>query len=350
MIRCFTSFTFGYLAKARVLAQSLRKHHPDWAITAVISDRAPAGFAFDLDREPFDEVIWADEIFGEASAGWIFKHDIVELCTAVKGPVLARLLETPAEKLIFLDPDIAVFNPLDRVVELLDEASIVLTPHQLDPDQLESAIFDNEMGSLRHGAYNLGFLAVRNDAEGRRFAAWWCDRLTRFCHDDAEKGLFVDQKWCDLVPAMFDRVRILRDPGFNVASWNLSQRHVTIDRSGQILVNGKPLRFFHFTKLGPVGDLMTERYAAANTEVYELWSWYRRQVLEAREPAIPAGWWAYKAFSNRVAIPREVRVLYRRRRDLQKAFPAPFSADAPSYYRWLVAHGHIPAASEAQEA
>ena len=44
---------------------------------------------------------------------------------------------------------------------------------------------------------------MRNGAEGRRFAAWWRDRLHRFCWDDVPGGLFVDQRWCDLVPALF---------------------------------------------------------------------------------------------------------------------------------------------------
>jgi len=348
MIHCFTSFAFGYLAKARILARSIRRHHPDWWITAVISDQVPAGFSFNVDDEPFDDVLWADTIFGDASSSWIFKHDIVELCTAVKGPILDQLLQTGAEKLIYLDPDVAVFNSLQPMIDMLDEASILLTPHQLDPDDAESAIFDNEMGSLRHGIYNLGFLAIRNDDEGKRFARWWSNRLERFCFDDPDKGLFVDQKWCDLVPALFDGVRIIRDPGHNVASWNLSRRKLKIDRSGEITVNGSPLRFFHFTKLGPIGDLMTQRYAVDNIEVYELWAWYRWQIEQAAEPSIPEGWWAYRCFSNGVTIQKASRLLYRNRTDLQDAFPEPFDAGGDSYYRWLCDHGHIADAPDNQ--
>ena len=46
-ILCYTSFTFSYLNRARVLFQTLRKHHPDWELAALITDRAPEGFAFD---------------------------------------------------------------------------------------------------------------------------------------------------------------------------------------------------------------------------------------------------------------------------------------------------------------
>jgi hypothetical protein len=339
-VYCYTSFSFSYLAKARVLAATLKKRHPDWALCAVISDREPAGFTFDIEKEDFDEVIWGDEIFGPETRSWIFKHDVIELCTAVKGPVLKRLLErSEAEKVFYFDPDIAVMGDLQGLADALDNASILLTPHQLDPDESRQAIFDNEVCSLRLGTYNLGFVGVRASAEGLRFASWWADRLTEFCYDDPASGLFVDQKWCDLAPAFFDDLQIVRDPGCNVASWNLSRRTIAIGKDGNIVVNGSLLKFFHFTKLGPLGDAMTQRYARENFEVYEIWSWYRRQIDRFSEAAIPAGWWKYGTFSNGAYVPKAARVLYRERPDLQMAFADPFDAEGVGFYQWLAENG-----------
>jgi hypothetical protein len=335
-VHCFTSFTFSYLSKARVLARSVKRHCPDWRLWAVIPDAEPKGFAFRLEEEPFDAVIWAGDLPECGAGSWVFQHDVVELCTAVKGPALRRLLSEPdADKIVYLDPDIAVFSSLSRIVDLLDEHSILLTPHQISPDHGERAVIDNEICSLATGAYNLGFLAIRNNADGRAMAEWWAQRLMRFCHDDRPRGLFVDQKWCDLAPCLFDGVKILRDPGCNVASWNLSRRKVAIGRDGSITVNGAPLRFFHFTKLGPVADEMTERYAGDNVEVYELWSWYKRAVAAEAAPGVPPGWWRYGAFSNGELIPKSARILYRQRRDLRDAFPDPFDASGGGYFDWL---------------
>lgn len=339
-VYCYTSFSFSYLAKARVLATTLKKWHPHWVLCAVISDREPGGFDFDIAKENFDEVIWGDEIFGSETAAWMFKHDVIELCTAVKGPVLKQLLERKdAEKVFYFDPDIAVMGDLQGLSDALDDASILLTPHQLCPDEHRQAIFDNEVCSLRLGTYNLGFVGVKASAEGLRFASWWADRLTNFCYDDPVSGLFVDQKWCDLAPAFFDDLQIVRDPGCNVASWNLSHRKVAIERSGDITVNGSPLKFFHFTKLGPLGDTMTQRYARGNFEVYEIWSWYRRQIDKYSDEAIPAGWWKYGMFSNGAPVPKAVRVLYRQRLDLQEAFSDPFDVEGASLYQWLSKNG-----------
>ena len=44
-------------------------------------------------------------------------------------------------------------------------------------------------------------------------------------YEEAAFGVYTDQRWCDLVPALFDGVKVLRDPGLNVASWNLVGGH-----------------------------------------------------------------------------------------------------------------------------
>jgi len=321
-----------------VLAATLRRQHPEWVIWLVLTDREPPGFALDLEKEDYDRLLTADDLFGDETERWLFGHDIVEACTAVKGRACIKILDEPGcEKLFYFDPDIAIFNPMTTVLDLLDSYSIVLTPHQTEPDPRDQprAIRDNEITSLDYGIYNLGFIAVANDEEGRRFVQWWDDRLTDWCHDRLDIGLFVDQKWCNLVPCFFDRVKTLRDPGYNVASWNLSQRRMHYDDEGTALINGVPLRFFHFTKLGPVGDVMTQRYAKDNVEIYELWWWYRNEVVAASDENIPKGWWYYGSFDNGVKISKSVRELYRDRRDLREEFERPLHTAGNSYYHWV---------------
>ena len=57
--------------------------------------------------------------------------------------------------------------------------------------------------------------------------------------------MFTDQRVVDFVPAFFEP-SILKDPGYNVAYWNLHGREVTAD--GPALRREQaPLRFFHFS-------------------------------------------------------------------------------------------------------
>ena len=245
-VHCFTSATFAYLDRVRVLVETLRRWQPNWTFWLCLPDEEPTGFRFDLAQEPIDCLMRLADLGIPNLNQWIFDHEIVELCTAVKGPMLCHLLESGARKVIYLDPDIAVFDELREIESLLDGHDVILTPHVVEPEKDRNGILDNEIGSLKHGTYNLGFLAVANSPGGLRFARWWRDRLIDFCFDDISNGLFTDQRWCDLAPALFPGVHVLRDPGYNVASWNLSQRPISIDEQGTIHAAGSRLRFFSF--------------------------------------------------------------------------------------------------------
>ena len=333
----YSSFTFSYLNRARVLFGTLRRFHPDWELVALITDRPPKGFQFDIRDEPFDRVVYAQDLGIENFKSWLFRHDVIEVCTAVKGPFIYQACSGDADVVMYLDPDTALLAPLDPLIDLLQTDEILLTPHLIDPNEDRAAILDNDLSASRTGIFNLGFVAVRTQGEGARFAKWWNDRLLQFCFDDMPKGLFVDQRWCDHVPALFDKVKVVRDPGYNVASWNLSTRKLAVGKDGAITVNGAILRFWHFTKLGPTGDIMTKRYAGDNYPVYEVWRWYKSEIAEVTDPKIPERYWAYDHYDDGSKIAKAHRVLYRERSDLQEAFPDPFSTQGGGFRAWLIA-------------
>jgi hypothetical protein len=306
---------------------------------APITDEPPPGFAFEPAAEPFDRLVWVRDLGIPDFAAWLFKHDVVEACTAVKGPFIHQACASGVDAIIYLDPDTALLGSLDPLETWLADHDILLTPHLTEPNTDHAAILDNDLSASRTGIFNLGFVAIRTSGEGARFARWWNDRLLDFCYDDMPAGLFVDQRWCDHVPALFENVKVIRDPGYNVASWNLSTRKVAVEKDGRITVNGALLRFWHFTKLGVVGDTMTKRYAGRNFPVYEIWAWYKRQVEAATDPAIPERWWAYGTYADGAPIEKRHRVLYRQRGDLQAAFPNPFASGPGSFQEWLVHEG-----------
>lgn len=336
----YSSFTFSYLNRARVLFKTLRRFHPDWELVALITDTPPQGFVFEPAEEDFDRVVYAEDLGVPNFRSWLFKHDVVEVCTAVKGPFIHQACSGGADVVMYLDPDTALLGSLQPLVEMLEKDDILLTPHLIDYNNDRAAILDNDLSASRTGIFNLGFVAIRTTGEGARFAKWWNDRLLEFCYDDMPNGLFVDQRWCDHVPALFDKVKVVRDPGYNVASWNLSTRKLAIGKDGAITVNGAPLRFWHFTKLGPTGDTMTKRYAGDNFPVYEIWRWYKDEVAAVTDPAIPDRYWAFDAFDDGTKIAKAQRVLYRDRGDLQAAFPDPFSTEGGGYKAWFEAEAH----------
>jgi hypothetical protein len=145
-VLCYSSFTFSYLNRARVLFQTLRRFHPAWELVALITDRPPEGFAFDPAAEPFDRVVWAEDLGIPNFQGWLFKHDVVEVCTAVKGPFIHQACTSGAEAVIYLDPDTALFASLEPLERWLERDEILLTPHLVDPNDDPAAIHDNDLG------------------------------------------------------------------------------------------------------------------------------------------------------------------------------------------------------------
>ncbi|MDM0008852.1 hypothetical protein QTI51_28810 [Variovorax sp. J22G73] len=316
------------------MAETIRKHHPDWVLWLCLSDQEPEGFEFDLDSEEFDHVVRVWELDVPGHHSWVFGHDVVELCTAVKGPMLQRILASGAERVLYIDPDIALFAPLVHVEELLETKAVVLTPHLLSPERTRSGVVDNEISCLKHGVYNLGFVAVRNCPDGNNFANWWADRLREFCHDDIPNGLFTDQRWCDLAPALFDNVSVLRDPGYNVASWNIDNRPISISDGGEIFAGDALLRFFHFTKVNSVGEAQLDRYSRGRPEVFELLRWYRSRLIHHASKSLPAGWWRYSHYDDGMIISRPHRICWRQRPDLHEKFADPFSVGPDTFRSW----------------
>lgn len=331
----YTSITKSYLPKARVLASSLKEFHPTWKFVLLYSDDLPVGF--NLKNEPFDEILMIDELGIPNWEGWAFGHSIVELCTAVKGTA-AELLASrnDVKKIMYIDPDIKVFSSLSNLENLLDEYDILLTPHLLDIETEFVAIQDNEISALKHGVYNLGFFAANTSSEqGLQFVKWWADRLKKFCLDDIPNGLFTDQRWCDLAPAFFSNLYIVRDRGYNVATWNIAHRKLSKDNEGNFTVAGVPLRFYHFTGYDSgAGFGMLNKYASSQNIAQELWDIYAKDLAKFGHQDSSYKSWKYSKYENGENITSESRRLYRLRTDVQKVFPNPYSCVEPCFYSW----------------
>lgn len=338
-VHVFTSAAFNYIPKVRMLFNSLREHHPEWRLHLALADELRENV--DLSSEPFDEVIPLSELSIPSWKSWAFCHTIVELATAIKPFTLSRLLQLPGtSKVIYLDPDTVAFSRLDDILSALDESNIVLTPHQITPETSLAAVMDNEICSLKHGVYNLGFAAVAATDAGLSFANWWGERIYHFCRADIPNGLFTDQKWIDLVPAFFEGVAIMRTPRHNVAPWNLTTREVTVDGDGKYLVNGEPLGFYHFTGFDSGAHrVMAAKNAGPNSSVHKLVDWYDDQTQKLASDPLAKEVWAYGQYSDGTPISKSARAVYRERIDLQKEFPDPF--DATGYKAWWESQGKV---------
>ncbi len=341
MIYVFTSAARNYLPKTALLAESLKRFHPEFRRVLALSDTWPEEEPAD---ELWDEILPADKLGIPNFRRWAFCHSIVELSTAIKPFALRQLLERDdCDGVIYFDPDMVLFSRLDDICSAMTGTDLLLTPHQLAPEQSHDAIIDNEISSLRHGVFNLGFFAVRNSEQGQEVARWWGERTYGYCRDDIPNGLFTDQKWMDLAPAFFAGTGVLRSPRFNVAPWNLTTRSLSGTRADGYLVGEDPLGFYHFTGFDSgAHQLMAKKYAGDNPAVSEIVSWYVSQMRElGKDPRCRLSW-AYGQFADGTKIEAGHRIIYRSRHDLQRSFPDPFATSGrDGYLGWCRGRGRL---------
>src|SRR5215471_853946 len=241
MYTACTICAWNYLAYARVLADSFYRHHPDGTFVVLLIDdehgRMVPGGGRIVWRRLADIGLDEQEIRRLAAI-----YDVRELSTAVKPVLLRHLLDAGADSVLYLDPDTRVYDSLSRVWELAAQHGIVLTPHTMQPFPRDGCPV-NSFYILAAGVYNLGFVGV--GASARPFLDWWWQATRREALADVSKMMFTDQRWIDFVPSFFEP-HILKDPGYNVAYWNLHARTLTLE-GDRYSVDGVPLRFFHYS-------------------------------------------------------------------------------------------------------
>lgn len=342
-----TSINNAYIPKAITLAESLRRVYGAEAhVTCMLSDARRD----DIDYSAFDDVLTIDQLDLPVPSleSWIFKHTVVELCTAVKPWAFKKIFQRyNADTVLYMDPDTVAYSPLDEIYATLPEHPVILTPHVSVPAQDEDDLLDGEMlGCLRHGVFNLGFLALSNHGEGVSFLDWWAKRCLDWCYDDATKGLFTDQRWVDLAPCFFPTLHVLRHPGYNTATWNLYYRTLSRNEQGDIIVNGEvPLRFFHFSGFD-VGthELMLKKHAPDDALLHEMSDWYIGEQTRHGQERLGRRPGVYDFFGDGQRIERDWRFTYREAADLIGRFATPYSK--PDFQNWL--HRHQSAAQTPQ--
>lgn len=296
----FTSITSCFLPKARVLGKTLKKHNPSAKLWVLLSDELPE--EFELEKEPFDGILDSREIELNCDMSvpfWFFLHDVTETCTAVKAWGALRLLEiTGEDKIVYLDPDTAVFNSLLPLEKMLDEYDIIITPHRLAPEPRFDSFYYGDHQLYTHGVFNLGFVAVKKSEQGVAFLEWWCKMSENFCFIETSKGLFTDQKLIDLAPAFFDKLHICRDEGYNISWWNITQRTIS-GTPDALFVNSNPVYFYHFSHFdsGLHKQIMKE-YCNDNQDLWSLYEWYVQLQNACGYEKMRYFPWRYSTYDN----------------------------------------------------
>ena len=262
----FTICAKNYLAQALTLKESFHRLNPSNDFFIFLSDDSD-GLA--------DNIITLDCRWIPNWKQMAFKYNIIEFSTSIKPFCFKKLFSQNYSKVIYLDPDIYVTNPLVEIFDFLDNKSIVLTPHYCNiQTDYTGSISEEEI--LFVGIYNLGFCALKNDIVGIKVIDWWMNRLTNKCFADKFDALHVDQRWMDFIPAFFPNdTLITHHLGINPAIWNLHERELVISENNKYQIKDSlsqevfPLLFYHFSGFDPYNPkLINRRHPKYNTDIY----------------------------------------------------------------------------------
>ncbi|HKA94144.1 MAG TPA: glycosyltransferase [Acidimicrobiia bacterium] len=217
-----TVVTRAELPAARVLCESLRRHHPDEGVTVLVVDDGGG-----RERNPSGAQVVSPAGVGvppEVLARLAMACTAPDLADALTPWLVGHLLDEGAPAVVVLGPEAEVFAPLDDVVDAAAAHGVVLAPRvdgavpddglEPTPSQVEAA-----------GPFARGFVAV--GASAAPLVDGWRDgrRLPPPGH-------------------------VLDDPGCAVSAWNLPARALRA-AGEQYEVSGRPLRWFDFHGYAP---------------------------------------------------------------------------------------------------
>ena len=223
------------------------------------------------------EVLYLDEIRAEpAIARVIQKYNQApdNLRWSLKPALMLFLLQQKGcGKVLFTDPDLCFFASADFLYEQLDQWGILLSPHwrSRDPQQNPGSFHLNFL----EGMFNGGFVAASN--KGIAALKWWLEACLYACERDAERGLYDDQKYLDLLPAQFPEAGVIHHRGCNVASWNRDVNLRSLNENGEVRILEKwEIVFIHFSN-STVRNIIEQRDPLLQPHL-EKWKQYLDQA------------------------------------------------------------------------
>lgn len=237
-----TYFDHRYLPRAMAMWESLKRHSPGpahlWAL-CLSSEAHEALDALQVDGVTAVPLADLERHDPDLLAVKSTRSAVEYYFTCSPALPLYILDKHPEVDLVtYLDADLCFYSSPEALFDELGSASVAITAHRFPPDL---AYLEDR------GVYNVAWCSFRRDDAGLDVLRTWRRQCLKWCYDRLEDGRYGDQKYLDTWPDQAGVV-VLRNPGANVAPWNLRTHRVTYDGQ-QLRSDGTPIVFYHFSGL-----------------------------------------------------------------------------------------------------
>ncbi len=226
-----TVCTIRQLSQAHALGQSFLRHHPARPFLIGLADNPdnlPPSWASPHPLLTLADVgLTTPEIARRAE-----QYTPTEFVASCKPAFVRAALERAGDQnLLYADPSAFVYAPLDTLFDTLDTHSAWLSPHWLSAPA--DGLFPDEKYVQSVGLYSGGLLGFSaKHPQTAALLAWWEARTAHRAHLDFCAGQCLDQRWLMHLPTLFGDVEILKNPGVQVAVWNLPHRRLSRTQTG----------------------------------------------------------------------------------------------------------------------
>ncbi|HEX4465932.1 MAG TPA: hypothetical protein VH025_01975, partial [Solirubrobacteraceae bacterium] len=253
-MQVITVATMSSLPRARVLADSLRRHQPDWPLSVMLVGREDAIAATARAEHCLSVRSVSQELDLDVET-LLARHDEEDLTILLLGHLLLRHAQRTSEPIVHLPSSAWLLADLEPLEAMLDShaAALVLRAEDLPEDGLEPTLEQLD----RAGRIDDTMLAVDGSVASRELLGWWISHVEKTLGslDAFTVGARPeDRPWLarfiELTPARF-ATGVLEDVGANLSLWNLHDR--ALSQSGEMVaVDGDGLaRFLNLPGFDP---------------------------------------------------------------------------------------------------
>lgn len=236
-----TLFDGNYATTGAALYRSLLEHADDFHLHVLCLDDDARRIVEELGLEhasaiPLDALERADAGLEQARSD----RSLIEYYFTCKPAFTLHVLENQgAERISFLGADLYFYASPDLLFERIGDASIAVHTHRLSPSQRHKQ---------RYGRFNADFVSFADDEDGRECLRRWRRNCLEWCHDRVEGEKYADQRYLETWPERYPDVAVVDHPGVGLAEWNRGTHSLSV-QDGQVMVDGVPLVFYHFSGL-----------------------------------------------------------------------------------------------------